>query len=578
MMSGSVRFGVHARLWVPRWSRADLDLIDHAAGLGFSAFEIPLVNLSEVDAAAIRRRAEAAGIQVVGTIALTGDRALATPDATVRARTIDDLKAAAERVSEMGGRLFGGMLYAGPGRLSGRGPTAEELQWLRDGLGEVARAALACGVTLALEPVNRYETHLLNTAAQAQAIVDDLGASNVGLLLDTYHMNIEERGVAGTLRRHAHSLRHLHLNESDRGTLGGGNVDWPGLFAALREVGYAGIGSIETFGATSPELPTVTSVWRPLFASPDQLAQESLAFLQRQVEPVRAGQRLPSASRGRDPLTTPESSLPRGARIPVEIVEDNDALIARFADDILREFTSAREAGRRPVVFIVPVGPVGQYDRVADRCNREGISLQDLVLINMDEYLAPEGGGLIGLDDPLSFRRHMRDHFYDRLDPVLAPPPDHRLCPDPGDPAAIGRAIARFGGCDVCFGGVGITGHVAFNDPPEPGEEISLAAFRALATRVVRLSRETRLINSVTAARGNVDRIPAEAVTVGMQEILASRKVRLYLNRPWQSAIVRKMLHGPVTPRVPASLLQEHPDTRVVIAAHVAQLPQPELQ
>jgi len=119
---------------------------------------------------------------------------------------------------------------------------------------------------------------------------------------------------------------------------------------------------------------------------------------------------------------------------------------------------------------------------------------------------------------------------------------------------------------------------VAFNDPPEPGEKTSLEEFRNLPTRVVRLSRETRLINSVTACRGNIDRIPALAVTVGMKEILECRKVRIYLNRLWQSAIVRKILHGPVTPAVPGSLLQNHPDVRFVLTDSVADLPEPELK
>ena len=136
----------------------------------------------------------------------------------------------------------------------------------------------------------------------------------------------------------------------------------------------------------------------------------------------------------------------------------------------------------------------------------------------------------------------------------------------------------EFPGCDVCFGGIGITGHVAFNDPPEPGEAMSLEAFKELPTRVVRLSRETRLINSITTSRGNIDRIPEFAVTVGMREILESRKVRIYMNRTWQAAIVRKILHGPVTPSVPASLLQEHPDVRFTIAAYVAELPEPQLK
>ncbi len=279
-----------------------------------------------------------------------------------------------------------------------------------------------------------------------------------------------------------------------------------------------------------------------------------------------------------DSLRVPKASLGKGSRIPVDILPDNDAVIRRFADDLLHEYLAAKRKGRQAVVFIVPVGPIGQYDLWAERCNRERISLRDLVLINMDEYLTSDGREFIPTTDPLSFRRHMVEHFYDRLDPELAPPPDQRLCPHPQDLAAVSRAIERLEGCDVCFGGVGITGHVAFNDPPEPGEQVSLEQFAALPTRVVRLSRETRLINAVTTSRGNIDRIPAHAVTVGMKEIMESRKVRLYLNRPWQSAIVRKILHGSVTPAVPASLLQTHRDARLVMAEHVAELPEPQLQ
>ncbi len=278
-----MRFGVHCRLWTTGWTSVNLDLIDRARALGFDAFEIPLLNPAAVDPVAIRRRAEAAGIAIIGTMALPRDKGLATADAAVRQDTVAFLQAAAERAGEMGSPLLGGMIYAVPGRFSGRGPTAEEFRWLVEGLSEVAHHARRCGVTLAVEPVNRYETYLLNTAAQAQAVVDAIAQPNVGLLLDTYHMNIEERGIAVTIRRYAHSIRHLHLNESDRGMLGGGNLDWAGLFAALREIGYQGIGSLETFGASSPELPAVTSIWRELFPSADGLAREGLAFLRSQV-------------------------------------------------------------------------------------------------------------------------------------------------------------------------------------------------------------------------------------------------------------------------------------------------------
>jgi len=279
-----MRFGVHCRLWTTGWSNANLDLIEHAKTLGFSAFEISLVNLAGIDPACIRQRAEAAGIEVVGGIGLPQDKALATADQALREQTIAYLKAAVEAARAMGARLFIGMMYATPGKFSGQPPTPDEIRWITDGLAELAQFARRRDITLAIEPVNRYETYLLNTAAQAQAIVDAIAEPNVGLLLDTYHMNIEERGIPDTIRRHAQSLRHLHLNESDRGMLGGGNVDWAGLFATLKETRYQGIGSIETFGATSPEIPVITSIWRPLFPSPDTLAREGLAFLTAQAK------------------------------------------------------------------------------------------------------------------------------------------------------------------------------------------------------------------------------------------------------------------------------------------------------
>jgi glucosamine-6-phosphate deaminase len=277
-------------------------------------------------------------------------------------------------------------------------------------------------------------------------------------------------------------------------------------------------------------------------------------------------------------LAVGKQSLGKGSPIAFDVVADNETLISRFAEDLMREFRAAKKAGRDKVVFIVPVGPVGQFDLWAERCNREGVSLRDLVLVNMDEYLTPDGSDFIPVEDALSFRRHMEEHFYGRLDPALAPPAEQRIFPHPLEPSATGAAIERFGGVDVCFGGVGITGHLAFNDPPEPGEKLDAAEFGRRPTRVVRLSRETRLINCVTASRGNIDRIPELAVTVGMKEILESRKVRIYMNRPWQSAIVRKLLHGPVTASVPASLLQGHPDARVLATEMVTEMPEPELR
>lgn len=268
--------------------------------------------------------------------------------------------------------------------------------------------------------------------------------------------------------------------------------------------------------------------------------------------------------------------LGAGTSCRCEVVPDTAALAEHFADSMIEEFTTAQARGQSYVVFIVPVGPVGQFERFAERCNTMRIALHRLVLINMDEYLTPEGA-YIPLRDPLSFRAHMQRTLWSRLDPALAPPDSQRHFPAPDDPARTQCLIDRCGGVDVAYGGVGITGHLAFNDPPEPGEPIDNAAFGSRPTRVVTLSRETRTINAVTAARGNIDRIPRTAVTVGMKEILEAKKIRLYLNRPWQCAIIRKLLHGPITAAVPASLVRRHPDVRITMTVEVTQLPQPEL-
>ncbi len=274
-----------------------------------------------------------------------------------------------------------------------------------------------------------------------------------------------------------------------------------------------------------------------------------------------------------DPLSIAPDMLGRGTGIAVTVVPDAAALTRAFADMLLDEYQAARAAGRRRVLFIVPVGPVGQYDLLAARCNAERLALTDLTLIGMDEYLTPSGDW-IDEADPRSFRRHMRRHFLDLMDPAKAP---RVVFPHPARAGEIAALIADSGGVDVTFGGVGIAGHVAFNEPPEPGEPLDVDAFAARPTRVVRLARETRTINAVTVARGAIVLVPERAVTVGMHEILGARRLRLFLNRPWQSGIVRKLLHGPVTPTVPASYAQRHPDAALVMTEEVTRSPMPVL-
>jgi len=272
-----------------------------------------------------------------------------------------------------------------------------------------------------------------------------------------------------------------------------------------------------------------------------------------------------------DVTTIPADRLGEGTPIRTEVLESDQDLYHDMARTMLNMVRENDELGR-PTVFIVPVGPVGQYRRMARICNLERISLENLVCFNMDEYLT-EDGDWLPIDHPLSFRGHMKRSFLDLMDPELAPPPESIIFPDPHEPEAVPRRIEELGGVDICYGGIGINGHMAFNEPPEPGEEMSAEEFAELPTRVLELSRETRTINSVTVADGNIELIPRMAVTVGMKECLGAREIRLYANRPWQRAIIRRVLHGPVTAKVPCSLVQRHANASLTMTEFVAQPP-----
>ncbi len=271
-----------------------------------------------------------------------------------------------------------------------------------------------------------------------------------------------------------------------------------------------------------------------------------------------------------DYLAVPAERLGKGTGVAVEIVQGAEGVARHMADAMLAVILEAQREDRT-ATLIVPVGPVDQFPLLADLINRRKVDCREVMVINMDEYLTDDDQW-IAADHPLSFRGFMDRQFYGLIEGGLVPRPENRVFPHPDRCDEIRRIIDRRGGVDACFGGIGINGHIAFNEPPEPGKDVACQAFAALPTRVLDLSRETRTINSVTVG-GEIAVVPRRAVTVGMAEILASRRLRFYCNRPWQRGVVRRVLYGPITAACPASLLRTHADAKITISDFVAEPP-----
>ena len=260
---------------------------------------------------------------------------------------------------------------------------------------------------------------------------------------------------------------------------------------------------------------------------------------------------------------TREQLVARG-KVPLDVAPSLDALYQRMATDVVEEVRRNNGRSRR-TVLILPVGPIEQYERIVQMVNRERLSLESVTVLNMDEYLVGPTE-YVAKDHVLSFRGFMEREFYGKLDPSLTVPVGQRIFPEQGREDRILATIQDLGGVDLCQGGFGINGHIAFNEPPV--EPVSVEAFREYGTRVLPISHETRIVNSMKIG-GCYDLMPGWCITIGMKELLAARKLRFYLNRTWQWGVLRKVLFGPVTPSVPASLLQGHPDARIVAAAEV---------
>lgn len=273
-------------------------------------------------------------------------------------------------------------------------------------------------------------------------------------------------------------------------------------------------------------------------------------------------------------LSIPAAELARVSKVRLEVVKDPDSLYLHFARSIADEIKAHNESGEA-TRLILPVGPTGQYPVLVQICNEEGISWRNVFTFNMDEYLDWQGRPL-PLDHPLSFEGYMRRVVFDQLDPELRIPEEQIHFPDPLRLEDISRKIVEVGGIDTCYGGIGIHGHVAFNEPViSRWHKLTAEEFRQSLTRILPLAPETIVLNSIRATGGNPDALPPMAVTLGMKDILAARRLRLYCDGgTWQRTILRIATCGQEDVAYPVTLAQKHLDYAIIADENTAKAPE----
>jgi D-psicose/D-tagatose/L-ribulose 3-epimerase len=278
-----MKFGVNTFIWSGTFDPSNFGLLPTIKEAGFDGVEIPLLRPKELQAASIRKAVEANGLETNCCTALVDGHSLISDSPDIRRRTQQHLKDVAKAAAEAGGKIVCGPLYSPVGYLPGRRRTGDEWKWAVEGFQAVGETLAAHQVTFAIEPLNRFETYFLNTAADAAQLAKEIGHPNIGILFDTFHANIEEKNIAAGYTTIGPYLKHVHTCENDRGIPGSGHVEWKEVFQALRSLDYDGWLTIESFGFAIGDLSAAASIWRDIERTPESIAFDGVRFLKSQI-------------------------------------------------------------------------------------------------------------------------------------------------------------------------------------------------------------------------------------------------------------------------------------------------------
>jgi D-psicose/D-tagatose/L-ribulose 3-epimerase len=277
-----MKFGVNSFVWVsPCTTTAVSDLAPKVKAMGFDIFEIACENPNLLDVAAINKVLAANQLSTVVCGVLGPERNISSSDPLIRENARQYVVWLIDAAAQLGAPVVCGPLYSAVGKAHLEDNMAREKEWALavEGIGELADIAAGKGIRLALEPLNRFETDMINTVSQGRNFIEDTGRANVGLHLDTFHMHLEEKNSAEAIRLAGNKIFHFHACENDRGVPGTGQVWWQEIAAALKRVNYQGAVVIESFTPQVKEIARAVNIWREIAPSQDAIAEQGVQFL-----------------------------------------------------------------------------------------------------------------------------------------------------------------------------------------------------------------------------------------------------------------------------------------------------------
>lgn len=275
-----MRYGVHAGLWMAQWTDELAPIINKVADLGFDGVEVSLLGMTDEKAAALSKLVKDAGLEVTCSDGLAVDRDITSKDESVRLAGISYLRWAVATAAKIGARSLAGVVYAPWGQFD-QERKKERTQLAADALGQLDGELASRGVKLGIEAINRFETDIVNTAQEARALAEATGSKNVGILLDSFHLNIEEKDIAKGIATAGDRLSHFHVSENDRGVPGSGHIPWQEVKEGLQQASYDGWIVAEMFVMAGNPASADLNIWRVIEGDPDVAAREALAFMQK---------------------------------------------------------------------------------------------------------------------------------------------------------------------------------------------------------------------------------------------------------------------------------------------------------